>query len=85
MNYYVIDKIGNKAYGPVETKQKADEAVDEGVAVAEGALKALGVDDELVRTEKLDEVEISYKGSVIALFEVITEDQLDADAEPQAL
>ena len=77
MTYYVMDKVGNKIYGPMETKQKAEEAIEEGVAVAEAALKAIGQDKEVVKTEKLDEVEVTYDGNVVALFEIITEDQMD--------
>ena len=77
MTYYVMDKVGNKIYGPMETKQKAAEAIEEGVAVAEAALKALGQDKEIVKTEKLDELEVTYDGNVVALFEIITKDQMD--------
>jgi len=84
MTYYVMDKVGNKVYGPMEDKQKAEEAIEEGVVVAQSALKALNAEGDLIRTDKLDEVEISYGGQIVALFEIITDDQvLDKDVIPE--
>lgn len=77
MSYYVIDKVANKAYGPIETKREAEEHLGDAIDLAKKVIGAMSADVKFETTEKLDELEVKANGEIVSVYEIITEDQFD--------
>ena len=77
MNYYVLDKTDKKSYGPMGTKQEAQEALDKAIQLSIDVIKAAFPDLKISRVEKMEEVEVRANGNTMAVYEIISEDQFD--------
>lgn len=77
MKYYVIDKVDMKAYGPMDSKRQAQEALQDAIELSRKVMQSIAPDFKFTQTEKLDEIEVSVGSEIVSLYEIITEDQFD--------
>lgn len=77
MNYYVLDKTDKKSYGPMGTKEEAQEALDKAIQLSIDVMKAAFPDIKVNRVEKMEEVEVRAQGKTMAVYEIVSEDQFD--------
>lgn len=77
MKYYIVEKVSNKVFGPLESYEDANKELGRVLELVGTTAKSLYKDITINITERMDDWVVSTGGNTIARYEVIGADQFD--------